>query len=115
MEERRKFVRIPDSLEISYKSLPKMESKYFYTKNIGQGGICFMVHEFVPKNSKLKIRINFKKISFSFEALGNVRWVKKERYGERYEVGVELISIPPEATVHLINYIRTILKISGNA
>ena len=73
-----------------------------------------MVHEFVPKNSTLKIRLNFKRVSFSFEALANVRWIKKERYGERYEIGVELINIPPEATEHLINYIKIILKISGN-
>ncbi|MBL7197733.1 MAG: PilZ domain-containing protein [Candidatus Omnitrophica bacterium] len=114
MQERRRFVRIPDQAEISYKILPNPKSAMFFIKDIGQGGIRFFVEECVPQNSLLEIRLTIKEIPFSFKAVVKARWVKKEDYGDRYEIGVEFINIPKEATEHLIRYIESVIKKAGS-
>ncbi len=110
MIERRRFVRIPESAQISYKAINKQKVEGFLTKDISQGGIRFYVHKFIPKNDTLQIRLTLKKIPFSFEALVRVIWIKEDHRNERYEIGVQFINIPARATDHLINYIKTILK-----
>jgi c-di-GMP-binding flagellar brake protein YcgR len=111
MKERRRFVRIPESSSISYRIMPNIKTGDYLTRDIGQGGIRFFVHDFVPKGSLLKIRLTIKNISFSFEALVRVVWIIEEPRSERHEVGVEFVNISDEATKHLIDYIKDILGI----
>ncbi len=111
MRERRRFVRIPESSSISYRIMPNIKTGDYLTKDISQGGIRFFVHNFIPRGSLLKIRLNLKNISFSFEAMVRAVWIIEEPRSERYEVGVEFINISDEATKHLINYIKDILGI----
>jgi len=110
MIERRRFVRIPEDSAISYEVQPNTKIEEFLTRNISQGGICFFVHKFIPKDSHLKIKLSLKKISFYFEALVRLVWIKKDAHSERYEIGVEFINIPKEATEHLIAYITDIVE-----
>ena len=111
MRERRKFVRIPENLPISYKLMPSIKTEEIITQDISQGGLRFFVYEFVPKNNFLKIRITLKKIYFSFEALVRVVWIKEQPLAERYEVGVEFINMPKETAERLIDYIKKYLRI----
>ena len=41
MQERRRFVRMPEEATISYKILPDPKIEMFFTKDISQGGIRF--------------------------------------------------------------------------
>lgn len=109
MVERRRFVRIPEDLPISYEVYPIIKTEKFLTRNISQGGICFFVHKFIPKDSTLKIKLTLSKISFYFEAIARLAWIKKVPHSERYEIGVEFINISKEAAKHLIAYITDIV------
>jgi c-di-GMP-binding flagellar brake protein YcgR len=109
MIERRKFVRIPESSSISYRIMPKIKTGDYLTKDIGQGGLRFFIHEFIPKKSFLKIRLTIKNISFSFEALVRIVWIIEETRSERYEIGVEFVNISNEAKKHLVDYIKDAL------
>ena len=111
MQEKRKFVRIPESLKISYHTMPTTKIRDYLTKDIGQGGVRFFLHEFVPKGSLLKIKITFEKMHFSLEALVKVVWVKEDSFGQRYEAGVEFVEIPQEAVRYLIKYIKAFFGI----
>jgi len=110
MQERRRYIRIPEKSQISYRILPASKSKNFLTKNICQGGIRFRVHEFIPKDRLLEIRLTIAKIPFSFESVVKVKWISQESGIERYEVGAEFINIPKKALEHLIDYIKLVLK-----
>jgi len=114
MLERRKFIRIPESSQISYEILSELKARDYLTRDISQGGIRFFVHEFIRRNSILKIRLTLAKTTFYFEALVKVVWIREDTLSERYEVGVEFIDIPQNATEHLIDYIRSVLKGSTN-
>ena len=110
MFERRRFLRIPDELEITYKVISDTKTKMFMTKDISQGGIRFFAQEPIPQNSLLEIRLTLKEVPFSFKTVVRTRWVKMVPYGDLYEVGVEFINIPQDAAEHLLQYINTILK-----
>ena len=110
MLERRKFVRIPERSQISYEILHELKAKDYLTRDISQGGIRFFAHEFIRRNSILRIRLTLTKTTFYFEALAKVVWISEDTLSERYEVGVEFVDIPQDASEHLINYIRSVLK-----
>ena len=110
MLERRKFIRIPESSQISYEILSELKAGDYLTRDISQGGIRFFVHEFIRRDSILKIKLTLAKTTFYFEALAKVVWISEDTLSERYEVGVEFVDRPQNASEHLIDYIRSVLK-----
>jgi c-di-GMP-binding flagellar brake protein YcgR len=113
MQERRRYTRVPESLQIAYEIIPAEEIKEYLTKDISQGGIRFLTYEFIPKDSRLRIRIGFPKLLFSFEALVQCMWIREIPYSEEFEVGVEFIDLPPEILDYLINYIKDSLDVKN--
>jgi c-di-GMP-binding flagellar brake protein YcgR len=109
MLERRKYVRVYEKAEITYIVIPALSSKQYITSDISQGGIRFFVHNFIPKDSYLKIRIVFSKSNVVIEAVVRLQWIKQVPYSDRYEVGVRFIDISPKAADHLSNYIRSFM------
>lgn len=110
MRERRRYVRIPERSQISYKVIAKTKIETYLTKDIGQGGLRFFINDPVPKDSLLEIELTQKGIPFSFRAIVKAKWIRKEPHSDRYEVGVEFINIPKQATEHLRDYITVFLK-----
>jgi len=111
MEERRKYIRIPENLEISYKVIPEDEGlRTFTTRDISQGGIRFLVRNFIPKGSRLKIRFALGKSSLVIEAVVHLVWIKESVHSNSYEVGVEFVDVPSKASELLSSCIREFLK-----
>jgi len=110
MEERRKFVRISESSQISYQLVQDKKAGDYLTRDISQGGLRFFVHEFIPVNSMLKIRVNLEKQLFAIEAVVKVAWVKEIPLSERFEIGVEFVNIPIDVTQSIIEYIKNNLR-----
>jgi len=112
-KERRKYVRIPDSSPVSYKVIPEEKISDYVAKDISQGGLRFFVHEFIPKDSLLKVRVTLSETTFSFEAVVKLMWINEVPYSDKYEVGVEFVNLPKESTEYLIDYIRTFFDFRG--
>lgn len=106
MEERRKYIRITEKSQIFYEVVPSEKKGEYITRDISQAGIRFLVHDFIPKGSCLRIKLTFGS-AFSFEAFSKLVWIRERSYNEEYEVGVEFINIPPEAKTYLIDCIKT--------
>jgi len=110
MVERRKYVRIPESSHISYKCIPKEKVSDYITRDVSQGGIRFLVHDFIPKGSYLKIKLDLSGGSISVEAMARLVWVKSVPHSDEYEVGVEFIDMPQHAAAHLMGYIKDFFR-----
>ena len=106
MEERRRYIRIPEKLQIFYEVIPSERRGEYITRDISQAGISFLVHDFIPKDSCLRVKLTFN-TSFSFEALSRLVWIRERSYNEEYEVGVEFLNMPQEAKMYLIDCIKT--------
>ena len=110
MDERRKYIRIPEKSEIHYNVIPTNKSGQYTTSDISQGGIRFLVHHFVPKDSHLKVKITFAATSVTIEALVKLVWIKELPYRGSYEIGVRFIDIPQRAVDHLLSYIKSFVN-----
>ena len=106
MVDRRKFVRIPESSHISYKCISKEKISDYITRDVSQGGIRFLAHDFIPKGSYLKIKLDLCGSSIVIEAMVRLVWIRGVPHRDEYEVGVEFIDMPPHAAMHLISYIK---------
>jgi c-di-GMP-binding flagellar brake protein YcgR len=111
MQERRRYLRIPECLQIAYEIIPSEAIKEYSTRDISRGGVRFLTHELIPKDSHLKIRITFPNALFSFEALVKCIWVREMPYDGDFEMGIEFIDLPPRILDYLINYIKSSLNI----
>ena len=110
MRERRKFVRIPEHLAISYKILPKEKTTGFLTRDISEGGIRFFAYDFIPKHSLLEVSINIEKVPFYFKSIVKVVWIDEKPRDERCEVGAEFVNISPGTKDKLVSYIQKVAK-----
>ena len=112
MEERRRYVRIPENLEISYKVIP-VENRpgACTTRDVSHGGIRFLVYDFIPKDSHLKIRLVLCNTSIVIEAVTRLVWINKAAHIDSYEVGVEFLDISQKAAELLADCIKELLKI----
>ena len=108
MKDNRKFIRIPESAEISYRLIKNIKTSGALSRDISKGGLRFFVSEFIPRESILKIKIGLKKITYSFEATAKVKWIKKRFANESFEIGVEFMEVPQKDLKHLEQYIKNI-------
>jgi c-di-GMP-binding flagellar brake protein YcgR len=114
MEEHREYVRVQEKANISYFVIPFTESKRHITSDISQGGIRFFIHDFVPRGSHLKVRMDFSKSNVTIEATVRLVWIKKSLHDTVYEVGVNFIDISSKAADHLTEYISSLLDMKSD-
>lgn len=105
-QERRRFVRVPEKLQILYEVISCKKIGEYLTRDISQGGVRFLVHDFIPLGSCLKIKLALDAY-LSCEALVKIAWIRENPYSQGYEIGVEFISMPQEAQDYLIGYLKT--------
>ena len=110
MLERRRYVRVPKDSQLSYEAIPERKVAKYLSRDISQGGVRFFVHEFVPKDSLLRVKLTLEQVPFYFEAVVKVRWVREDTRNERYEIGAEFINIPQKVTKYLANHVKAVLK-----
>ena len=113
MKDQRKYVRVPESSQVFYEIIPGDRVVECATKDISEGGIRFVTQEFIPQGSHLRIKINFHKTLFSFEALVKWVWESEIPHTEAYEIGVEFIDIPQDAVKYLQHYIESLNDLQG--
>lgn len=110
MEECRKYVRLSEKAQISYSVVPVRGSKQYMTSDVSQGGIRFFVHDFIPKGSHLKIRMDFSRANVTIEAMVRLVWIRKAPNSDRHEIGVNFIDISSKAADRLTNYIKSFIN-----
>ncbi len=92
MIDKRKFIRIPQSLQIVYEISNNPKTQFFLTRNISQGGVSFYTHEFIPKATILKIRFSLPE--FSYDGFARVIWIREDVKDDRFEIGTEFMNMP---------------------
>ena len=98
MKERRRFPRIDTAVPVRYKKL-RGESAFrrsAVSKNIGEGGICFSVNDFLPFACHLTLEINLPGTPKPVKAVSKIAWIKKGNGHGRYEIGNQFIAVSRE-------------------
>jgi len=106
MDERRKYIRIDNSLSVSYRVLKGYLTSSSRSRNISEGGICLPInHKFDP-GVVLALKIQILEWDISIRAVGELVWVKKLKDETfTFLTGIKFIQIDPEEYAKLRKYI----------
>lgn len=91
MQEGRKFIRIEHPIGIRYTTIDAPSTKdHVVSRNISQGGVCFVAYERLPKGTHLDLQLEFPFDSVPVFVKGEVVWIKKigGEQTKAFEVGV---------------------------
>jgi c-di-GMP-binding flagellar brake protein YcgR len=106
-KEQRKYDRLKAYHLAKYKLLSTKEPRPGYDtaaikdigagKDIGGGGICLLVKDFIPVSSIIDIKINFPKLDNPISAVARVVWIKHLKRHNLYELGAQFTEIDESA------------------
>lgn len=105
MIERRKFVRLKAPIGVTYRPLKKNKKNKpasSLVKNIGGGGILFLVKENLKDGDLLDLKIQIPNLHEPIHAVGEVVWVSGS------EVGVRFRDVAAKDLHHILEYVHTI-------
>lgn len=96
-EDKREFIRLKAYHLVKYRPLAEKgagtEEVLASIKDIGAGGVCLKVDEYLPAATLLELDINFPQIKTSLSALVKIVWVKQIKRTKRYEIGAQFVDI----------------------
>ena len=109
MEERRKYIRLIESLKIIYTIVdpPPPLKKGCLSEDIGGGGLRFSVEHRLSKGDTLELEIWLPRQVDSIRAVGEVVWVRESQdVTFKYIVGIQFVEIDPLQRGKILNYVR---------
>ena len=109
-EERRSFVRLNISIDVSYSLLDGKDNKQSATsKDIGAGGVSLLVNTQLNKGDVIKLDFLLPEFPPQIYATGQIAWVRplnREGGGKaRFEVGVKFLDILPRDKERINKYV----------
>src|SRR4030042_6590813 len=103
MQDKRKAKRIaeraPSTISPSGYGHPDTDTKLTHclTEDISISGIKIQSENFFPMNSTLKIQLSLKEPTRFVNVVGKIRWIRKTKASEVYELGIEIVGTSREA------------------
>lgn len=111
MDERRRATRLQEESEVTITvvadggNCPKGNVIHKRGKDISTSGVKIQANIYLPVNTLLMMDIKLKYLQQKITAIGKVKWIKIIVEDESYELGVQFVSSPREATQKLAEYI----------
>jgi len=112
MQDKRKAARIsekaPATVSPSGYGAPDIDQKLTrcLTEDISIKGIKIQSENFFPMNSTLKIQLSLKEPSRLINMVGKIRWIRKLKASDAYEMGIEIVGTSREDHVALKRHIE---------
>lgn len=106
LEERRKYVRIPATLDVRFRKIdaPPDQVHVAVTKNIGGGGVFIPTDITFPPETLIELSIALPGKSKRIESIGKVIWVKDEISDKG--MGVEFFKIKKADRNEIISHAK---------
>ncbi len=109
MGEKRKYIRINECLTLSYRILESIRETASFSKNISEGGICFLALQRFQPGVILELKIELAALTKPILVVGEVRWcVQRKDCRFPFEVGIKFIKTD-SASLHQFQwYLRNL-------
>jgi hypothetical protein len=85
----------PKRIDLSVKEVDRKIS-HCLTEDISVKGIRIQSEKFLPLNSTLKIQLSLREPSRVLNILGKIRWIRKLKACEVFEMGIEIVETSKE-------------------
>jgi len=111
MKERRKYIRIAESLIVGYRLLKELRGVTTSSKDISEGGMRMPILHKIKAGFFLELDIYLSEHSKPIMAVGEIIWVN-EKKGQKFpfEAGIKFTKINPTALGKLRCYIRRVCE-----
>jgi hypothetical protein len=102
MKEKRGARRIHERAEVAISpaslDYPHLDNKIAHclTEDISIKGIKIQSEKFFPINSTLKIQLSLREPTRLINVLGKIKWIKKLKACEGFEMGIEIVGTSKE-------------------
>ena len=104
--EKRRAIRARSSMPAYYDSIEYGKHGNGLTNDLSETGVRVTLEEFIPKFSKVSLRITLKPDKL-IQLNGKVRWTERIAYSPRYQIGLEFESVSPDARRSIAEYVYT--------
>lgn len=92
--EKRKFPRLDIRIPLQYREIRGgHDSLGTLTRNLSEGGFCFVIDKFLPLHSHLVVETILPNTEKPIKAVSKVAWIRKLPYSDEYEVGGQFLDI----------------------
>jgi len=98
-KDRRRYVRLPlllkataRALDIYGSSVPSAVPAHGNIEDISEGGLRFVTDRGLPASALVEFRIVVPAVPVPLPTLLSVRWSRKRRSGNRYDVGLQFLA-----------------------
>ncbi len=107
--ERRKYKRIPDTIQVKYEIINDIMTVPFssYTKDISIGGFLIKINNEIPVNSIVKLKFYIKDSNEFIPAEAKVVRIGEIIKNKVYEAGIEFINIDKKDMELLSKYVTS--------
>lgn len=111
--ERRKFIRLNQTLTVTYKIVDAPCTHTELTKDISQQGLCIKTHTIIDNNTMVEIRLKLQDGVGPVKFLGIVMWSQPVSVFEIAseqpfaETGIRIVSIDEKDRKHLMKLIQS--------
>ncbi len=107
--EKRSCPRLNLRIPISYKRIDSFpqEPKGSLLRNISLGGLSIAAYEFLPHNLKLALDVPLQLGLKPLAAVSRVAWVKKASISDRYQAGIEFVSMDSKDKQQLQTFLNS--------
>ena len=96
MKERRRYVRINESIRISYRIVQGSLKTDSQCIDISEGGIRLPVFQEMEVGTILELRVHISEFSHPLFLIGKVVWIRKKPVGEfRFVAGIRFLRARP--------------------
>lgn len=94
MEEKRKYIRLPDSLIIRYRVVNTFLRSSSRSKDISEGGVCLSSSQRFNLGTSLELKIQLQEFAEPIIVIGEVKWLKETGNAQLpFLLGVRFIKI----------------------
>ena len=113
MTEKRKFLRLHASIEVTYKKIKQHKrQKTIETRaeNISGGGVCFVAKDDLRSGDLLDLEISIPGLADKIHAVSEVLWFKTTKEEDRgfREAGVRFRDISPQDLHQVLEYVHSV-------
>lgn len=108
MIERRKYKRLPESIQVKYEVISDEFKVPFssYTKNISEGGFLIRLNNYIPVNSIIKLKFYIKDNEEFIPAEARIVRIEEVVKDKLYEAGIEIVIMEKKDFDLLSKYIN---------
>lgn len=106
LAEKRRFPRIGFRAPIKYQVRGRPENGCSVSDNISARGLRLRLDKFITPSTLLTFEISV--LSKTVRPVGQVAWISRIPYSDRYKSGVEFVELDPREESYLKDYINIV-------